>query len=161
MKLLILTFWLLLTLIELALSREVRVSWDLHPQQILGYRLYVNGSLVAATTNTTWLLTTGDAQASVSLTAYNAAGESMHAGPLVIPAVIPLPTTIIQRSSDLVTWTFFMTLPAYNKPQLRVLRTAPDTITLEQSHTAATGWQFVATTPYNPPEFFRLQLPPE
>lgn len=155
---------LLLILIHAVHGREVQVSWDANPasQQVLGYRLYVGGVLAAATSNTTWMLTIPNTEASVSLTAFNEAGESPHAVPLIIPPGIPLPPVTIERSKDLLTWTQFLQIPAQNNQILRV-RVEPRVgqlplVTLEQMSDGA-AWSLVTTTPYDPPEFFRLHAP--
>ncbi len=154
---------LILAFASLAAARSVPVSWDANPadQVVLGYRLYVGGTLTAATTSTTWSLTLPDTEASVTLTAFNEKGESPHTAPLVIPAVIPAPVATLQRSKDLVTWAALMPVTAQNQQRLRV-KITPRTgelpaVEIEQTNDDGLTWVLITAVPYDPPEFFRIK----
>jgi hypothetical protein len=149
--------FLLILFCEKCHSREVVISWDTPPavEQVVGWRVWEDTTLIQASSIPTAILTIDNNPITVTVTAINAAGESPHSDPLTIPLL----SAIVQRSKDLVVWTNLMAIPAQNHPQLRVRITSPTTVTLEQFYDAAPDWQTITNLPYDPPEFFRLQLP--
>lgn len=150
--------FILILFCEKCHAREVRVSWDNPPaeEQVVGWRVWKGTTLIHASNTPTAILTLTNEETTITLTSINAVGESPHSAPLTIP----LPDAIIQRSKDLTLWTTLMTIPARNHLLLRVRITSPTVVTLEQTYDAAPDWQIVTNLPYDPPEFFRIQLPP-
>ena len=148
----------ILLLCHFAHSREVLVSWDAAPSEemVVGWRVWKGTTLIHASNTPAVILTLTNEETTITITSINAVGESPHSAPLTIP----LPDAIIQRSKDLTLWTTLMTIPARNHLLLRVRITSPTVVTLEQTYDAAPDWQIVTNLPYDPPEFFRIQLPP-
>lgn len=123
MKLVILTAWILLTLAELALSREVRVSWDTPPtdQQVVGWRVWSGTTLIAASNTPTATINLGPSATTITVTAINSKGESPPSAPLPIPAELMW----IQKSTDLQTWENVVQIPYVEPRQFIRLQIPP------------------------------------
>lgn len=91
MKHLILTAWLVLTLIELAFARPVSLVWDAAPvsEQVVGWRIYRNNTLIAATNTPSATVTLTNEAATLTVTAIippSASHRSRRAQALETPA---------------------------------------------------------------------------
>ena len=105
---------LLWCLVYMAFAREVLIAWDPAPaaEQVVGWRIWRGIELIGATNTPSATLNLSNEEASITVTAINAAGESPHSAPLDIPP----PLIWIQKSTDLVTWENVIQIP-YVEPQ--------------------------------------------
>ena len=97
-----------------AQAREVSLVWDAAPavEQVVGWRIYNGSALIASSSVPSATLTLTNAEAIITVTAINSAGESPPSAPLTIP----VPMLWIQKSTDLKTWENVVQIP-YAEPQ--------------------------------------------
>lgn len=99
----------ILLLTATAQARQVNILWDPAPvaEQVVGWRVYNKGTLIASSSIPSVTLTLTNDAAALTVAAVNAAGESPPSAPLEIPP----PMLWIQKSTDLQTWENVIQVP--------------------------------------------------
>ena len=115
---LILILWLAATLIELALARPVSLVWDTPPtdQMVVGWRIYNGSTLLGASSVPSATVNIPNTATALTVTAINAKGESPPSAPLPIPAAM----VMVQKSTDLQTWTNVVQIPYTESQFIRI-----------------------------------------
>lgn len=115
----------LLVILLLALplaARPVSLAWDAPPseQMVVGWRVWSGTTLLGSSSVPSATVNLPNAAVSITVTAINAQGESPPSAPLPIPAAM----VMIQKSTDLQTWTNVIEIP-YQPTQFIRLQLPP------------------------------------
>ena len=102
----------LLTILALTLplsARPVSLAWDAPPteQMVVGWRVWSGTTLLGSSSVPSATVHIPNSETTITVTAINAAGESLPSAPLVIPP----PLVWIQKSVDLQTWENVVQIP--------------------------------------------------